>query len=94
MAASQTLITSTGGGYTSGTISAPGNGSLPGIQANMVVTGPVVSGYSLTEPAERDRDFHPDGQLRLEYGNRQHACDEREQQRRRADHLHRDDPHA
>ncbi len=26
------------------------------------------------EPAERDRDFHSDGQLQLEYGNRQHAC--------------------
>jgi type 1 fimbria pilin len=46
--AGQTLITSTGGGYTSGTISAPGNGALPGIQANLVVTGPVVSGYSLS----------------------------------------------
>ncbi|HEY6456984.1 MAG TPA: fimbrial protein [Steroidobacteraceae bacterium] len=46
--ASQTLITSTGGGYTSGTIGAPGNGTLPGVQANLVVTGPVVSGFSLT----------------------------------------------
>ena len=46
--ASQTLITSTNGGYTSGTINAPGNGTLPGIQANLVVTGQVVSGYSLT----------------------------------------------
>jgi len=44
----QTLITSTNGGYTSGTISAPGNGALPGIQANLVVTGPVVSGYTLS----------------------------------------------
>jgi type 1 fimbria pilin len=43
----QTLITSTSGGYASGTISAPGNGALPGIQANLVVTGQVVSGYSL-----------------------------------------------
>lgn len=45
---SQTLITSTGGGYTSGTLSAPGNGALPGIQAKLIVTGPVVSGYSLS----------------------------------------------
>jgi type 1 fimbria pilin len=44
---SQTLVTSTGGGYTSGAIGAPGNGQLPGIEANLVVTGPVVSGYSL-----------------------------------------------
>src|SRR5579862_1431291 len=45
--ASQTLITSSGGGYTSGTLSPPGNGSLPGIEAVMVVSGPVVAGYSL-----------------------------------------------
>jgi len=45
---SQTLITSTSGGYSSGTINAPGNGTLPGIQANLVVTGQVVSGYSLS----------------------------------------------
>jgi type 1 fimbria pilin len=59
--ASQTLITSTGGGYTSGTISAPGNGSLPGIQANLVVTGPVVSGYSLTSLPTVTVTFTPTG---------------------------------
>jgi hypothetical protein len=32
--ASQTLITSTSGGYTPGTINAPGNGTLPGIRAS------------------------------------------------------------
>ena len=46
--ASQTLITSSGGGYTSGTISAPGNGPLPGIEAILLVTGPVAAGYSLS----------------------------------------------
>ncbi len=59
--ASQTLITSTNGGYTSGTISAPGNGSLPGIQANMVVTGQVVSGYSLTSLPTVTVTFTPTG---------------------------------
>jgi len=57
----QTLITSTGGGYTSGTISAPGNGALPGIQANLVVTGPVVSGYSLTGLPTVSVTFSPTG---------------------------------
>ena len=69
---SQTLITSTGGGYTSGTISAPGDGPLPGIQANLVVTGPVVSGYSLSGLPTVSVDLHADGRLRLEYGNHQH----------------------
>ncbi len=57
----QTLITSTGGGYTSGTISAPGNGSLPGIQANLVVTGQVVSGYSLSSLPSVTVTFSPTG---------------------------------
>ncbi len=59
--ASLTLITSTGGGYTSGTIGAPGNGALPGIQANLVVTGPVVSGYSLTSLPSVTVTFTPTG---------------------------------
>jgi type 1 fimbria pilin len=59
--ASQTLLTSTGGGYTSGTISAPGNGSLPGMQANLIVTGPVVSGYSLTSLPSVTVTFTPTG---------------------------------
>jgi type 1 fimbria pilin len=59
--AAQTLITSTGGGYTSGTISAPGNGTLPGIQANLVVTGPVVSGYSLSGLPTVSVTFTPTG---------------------------------
>ena len=59
--ASQTLITSTGGGYTSGTIGAPGNGTLPGLQANLVVTGPVVSGYSLTSLPSVTVTFTPTG---------------------------------
>ena len=71
--ASQTLITSTGGGYTSGTISAPGNGSLPGIQANLVVTGTGRLRLLAHQPAECDRHLHADGQLRLEYRHRQHA---------------------
>jgi len=58
---SETLITSTGGGYTSGTISAPGNGALPGVQANMVVTGPVVSGYSLSGLPTVTVTFTPTG---------------------------------
>jgi type 1 fimbria pilin len=58
---SQTLITSTGGGYNSGIISAPGNGPLPGIEANMVVTGPVVSGYSLAALPTLSVTFTPTG---------------------------------
>jgi type 1 fimbria pilin len=57
----QTLITSTGGGYSSGTISAPGNGALPGIQANLVVTGQVVSGYSLSSLPSVTVTFTPTG---------------------------------
>jgi type 1 fimbria pilin len=57
----QTLITSTNGGYTSGTISAPGNGALPGIQASLVVTGPVVSGYSLSGLPTVSVTFAPTG---------------------------------
>ena len=57
----QTLITSTSGGYTSGTISAPGNGALPGIQATLVVTGPVVSGYSLSGLPTVSVTFTPTG---------------------------------
>jgi type 1 fimbria pilin len=59
--ASQTLITSTGGGYTSGTIGAPGNGTLPGVQANLVVTGQVVSGYSLSSLPSVTLTFTPTG---------------------------------
>jgi type 1 fimbria pilin len=59
--ASQTLITSTGAGYTSGTIGAPGNGTLPGVQANLVVTGPVVSGYSLSSLPSVTVTFTPTG---------------------------------
>jgi type 1 fimbria pilin len=58
---SQTLITSTGGGYTSGTLSAPGNGALPGIQANLIVTGQVVSGYSLAGLPSVTVTFTPAG---------------------------------
>jgi type 1 fimbria pilin len=57
----QTLVTSTAGGYTSGTISAPGNGALPGVQANLVVTGPVVTGYSLTGLPSITVTFTPTG---------------------------------
>lgn len=57
----QTLITSIGGGYTSGTISAPGNGSLPGIQANLVVTGQVIAGYSLSSLPSVTVTFTPTG---------------------------------
>jgi type 1 fimbria pilin len=57
----QTLITSTNGGYTSGTIGAPGNGTLPGLQANLVVTGPVVSGYSLSGLPTASVTFTPTG---------------------------------
>ncbi len=59
--ASQTLVTSTSGGYTSGTISAPGNGTLPGMQANLVVTGQVVSGYSLSSLPSVTVTFTPTG---------------------------------
>jgi type 1 fimbria pilin len=65
---SQTLITSTGGGYTSGTLSAPGNGSLPGIQANLIVTGPVVSGYSLTSLPSVTVTFTPTGSCSFSTG--------------------------
>jgi type 1 fimbria pilin len=58
---SQTLITSSGGGYTSGTISAPGNGPLPGVQVNLVVTGQVVSGYSLSGLPSVSVTFTPTG---------------------------------
>ena len=58
---SQTLITSTGGGYTSNTISAPGAGALPGILANMVVTGQIVSGYSLSSMPSVTVTFTPTG---------------------------------
>ena len=58
---SQTLITATNGGYTSGTISAPGNGALPGIQANLVVTGQVVSGYALSGLPSVTVTFTPTG---------------------------------
>ncbi len=58
---SQTLITSTGGGYTSGTIGAPGTGPLPGIEAIMVVTGQVVSGYSLSSLPSVSVTFTPTG---------------------------------
>jgi type 1 fimbria pilin len=59
--ATLTLVSSTGGGYTSGTISAPGNAALPGIQANLVVTGPVVSGYSLSGLPSVAVTFTPTG---------------------------------
>jgi type 1 fimbria pilin len=59
--ASQTLITSSGGGYTSGTLSAPGNGALPGIEAVMVVTGPVIAGYSLASLPSVTVNFTPSG---------------------------------
>ncbi len=55
-----TLITSTGG-YTSGTLGAPGNGTLPGIQASLVVTGPVVSGFSLSGLPSVAVTFTPTG---------------------------------
>ncbi|MBV8398022.1 MAG: fimbrial protein [Acetobacteraceae bacterium] len=57
----ETLITSANGGYTSGIIGAPGNGTLPGIQANMVVTGQVVSGYSLSSLPSVTVTFTPTG---------------------------------
>lgn len=58
---SQTLITSTGGGYTSGIIAAPGNGPLPGLAAVMVVSGPVVAGYSLSALPNIAVSFAPTG---------------------------------
>lgn len=57
----QTLITSTGGGYTSGVIAAPGEGALPGVVANLVVTGPVASGYALTSLPTVTVTFTPTG---------------------------------
>lgn len=57
--ASQALVTSIG--YTSGTISAPGNGTLPGVLANLVVTGPVISGYSLSSLPSVTVTFTPTG---------------------------------
>jgi len=59
--AAQTLITSASGGYTSGTIGAPGNGPLPGIQANLVVTGQVVAGFSLSGLPSVAVTFTPTG---------------------------------
>ena len=59
--ATQTLITSASGGYTSGTISAPGSGPLPGIQANLVVTGQVLAGFSLTGLPSVAVTFTPTG---------------------------------
>jgi len=58
---SETLITSTGGGYTSVMIAAPGDGPLPGILARLVVTGQVVSGYSLTSLPDVTVTFTPTG---------------------------------
>jgi len=57
----ETLITSTGGGYTSATIAAPGDGALPGILAQLVVTGQVISGYSLTSLPSVTVTFTPTG---------------------------------
>ncbi len=57
----RTLITSSAGGYTSGTINAPGAGALPGIEANLVVTGQIVSGYSLTSLPGVTVTFTPTG---------------------------------
>jgi type 1 fimbria pilin len=57
----KTLITSTGGGYTSATINAPGDGALPGIEANLVVTGQIVSGYTLSSLPSVDVTFTPTG---------------------------------
>ena len=58
---SQTLVTSASGGYTSATLSAPGNGALPGVLATLVVTGPVVSGYSLSSLPSITVTFTPTG---------------------------------
>jgi type 1 fimbria pilin len=57
----QTLITSTNGGYTSGTIAAPGDGALPGVQASLVVTGQVAAGFSLTSLPSVTVTFTPTG---------------------------------
>lgn len=57
----QTLITSTGGGYTSGTITTPGDGPLPGILATMIVTGQIDSGYSLSSLPSVSVTFSPTG---------------------------------
>jgi type 1 fimbria pilin len=53
--------TSVSGGYISGTISAPGNGPLPGIQANLVVTGQVLAGFSLSGLPSVAVTFTPTG---------------------------------
>ncbi|MEO8308436.1 MAG: fimbrial protein [Pseudomonadota bacterium] len=60
-AAGRTLITSTNGGYTSGMITAPGDGALPGIEAQLVVTGQIVSGYSLSSLPSVEVTFTPAG---------------------------------
>ncbi len=57
----QTLVTSTGGGYTSGTFAAPGNSALPGILAQLVVSGPVDSGFALTSLPSVSVTFTPTG---------------------------------
>jgi type 1 fimbria pilin len=57
----QTLITSTGGGYASGAITAPGNGALPGIFAKLVVTGQIVSGFTLSSLPSVNVTFTPTG---------------------------------
>jgi type 1 fimbria pilin len=57
----QTLITSTGGGYTSGTISAPGGGALPGVLAHLVVTGQIAAGFSLSSLPSVTVTFTPTG---------------------------------
>ncbi len=65
---SQTLITSTGGGYTSGTIGAPGQRLTAGLQANLVVTGSVISGYSLTSLPTVTVTFTPTGSCSFSTG--------------------------
>ena len=57
----QTLITSTSGGFTSGTIAAPGSGALPGMRADLVVTGQIVSGFSLSSMPSVTVTFTPTG---------------------------------
>jgi type 1 fimbria pilin len=57
----QTLITSTNGGYTSAPIAAPGNGALPDLLAQLVVSGPVDSGYALTSLPTVTVTFTPTG---------------------------------
>jgi type 1 fimbria pilin len=59
--AAQTLITSTNGGYTSGVISAPGNGALPGILARLVVTGQIIAGFTLSSLPSVSVTFTPSG---------------------------------